>query len=638
MKTRFQHWMFCVVVLLSGCGGADGPSTVGASARSSLVATERAAPHVGQDVLAMESVAAAAKGPQGTFQKALSQDVPAAVFRFFNPWLGTHFYTISVTERDRVQAESTQFQYEGPAFYAMPAGNGAFLAIHRFLNRATGTHFYTSSEAERISVETNLGHVYQYEGVAWRARTDAAEGWVPMRRFYVARTGVHFYTASDQEYTSLLRRRDFAYEGVAYYVRPAAIGAGLDITFGNGGQVASAVTGLEYGSGGSARLADGRLLVGGLCRTGDVHDFCVARYLQDGTLDTTFGAGGWARRTVSTYRATAAAMAVLPDGRIVVGGGCLDLYDVGNRFCMARFSPEGATDAGFGSGGVSRFYVSLLPYGGVGDQLTDIAVAGTDVLYVTGECASRFCVAKVQDDGTLDLSFGNQGVSTLAVPADASEARVVRLDSLGRIVLAGGCRSGADAIAFCMRRLNADGTPDTSFGTDGLTRTVVGGSLSSNITDLHHLQGGGWLATGYCLMGAVSGVDFCAVRYSEDGLQDGSYGTSGSVVQAMQAGALGESSTASLLDTHGRLVMVGTCVAGNYSRSQFCAGRWLADGSIDASFGIDGKLLVDMPGYADIPFAVLQDAAGRLVLSGTCLSSETSDLSPPDFCLARLLP
>lgn len=568
-------------------------------------------------------------------RKASSLDSPAAVFRFYNTVRGVHFYTISVAERDRVQTLS-QFRYEGAAFYAMPAGNTSYLAVHRFLNRTNGTHFYTSSETEKISVEANLGHIYQYEGVAWRARSQPADGWVPMRRFYVARFGVHFYTASEDEYQSLLGRNVFSYEGIAYYVRPSAAGTGLDFTFGTEGRVVSSVQGFQYGSGGSARLSDGRLLVGGLCRTGDVHDFCVARYHSDGRLDTSFGTDGWARQTVSMFRASAAAMALLPDGRIVVGGSCNNLYELGNYFCMARFSANGETDGSFGTGGVSRFHVSALPDGGVGDELTDIAVADSGALFVTGGCSSRFCAAKVQEDGTLDLSFGAQGVATVQGGGDIAHSRVVRLDSLGRLVIAGSCRSGSEADAFCLRRLNADGTLDTGFGSAGLTRTVVTGSSASNITDLHHLPGGGWLATGSCLMGAVSGYDFCAVRYSEDGLQDEAFGSSGAVVQPMQDGVLADYSTASQLDTQGRLLMVGTCYTGSFSRSQFCAGRWLSDGELDPTFGVNGRLLVDMPGYADVASAVLQDADGRSVLSGTCLSSETSDLSPPDFCLVRL--
>lgn len=636
MKLNRYFLFLCALAALSGCGGGgrdaapfttSTPKHEGVAPMLSAKETAQA-----QNEGGLVDAASARDGRKGS-----SPDTPAAVFRFYNTARGVHFYTISVVERDRVKA-LPQFRYEGVAFYAMPAGNTTHLAVHRFLNRTNGTHFYTSSETEKISVEANLRHIYQYEGVAWRARSQPADGWVPMRRFYVAGSGVHFYTANEGEYLALVRRNVFTYEGIAYYVRASATGVGLDFTFGTDGRVVSSLQGLQYGTAGSARLSDGRLLVGGLCRTGDVHDFCVARYHSDGRLDTSFGTGGWAKQTVSTFRASASAMAVLPDGRIVVGGSCINLYELGNYFCMARFSADGESDSGFGTNGVSQFHVSALPYGGVGDELTDIAVADSGSLFVTGDCSSRFCAAKVQEDGTLDLSFGTQGVATVQGTGDIAPSRVVRLDSFGRLVIAGSCRSGSEAEAFCLRRLNADGTLDTAFGSGGLTRTVVTGSSSSNITALHHLPSGGWLATGSCLMGTVSSYDFCAVRYSEDGLQDESYGSSGAVVQAMQDGVRGEYSTASLLDTQGRLLMVGTCYVGNYSRSQFCAGRWLSDGGLDRTFGVDGRLLVDMPGYGDVPSAVLQDADGRSVLSGTCLSSETSDISPPDFCLVRLVP
>lgn len=637
MKTKFQRWMLCVLVLLSGCGGADGPGTVGADARSGIVTTQSTAQQAGQELLAVESGAAASDMPQRAHRKALSQDVPAAVFRFFNPSLGTHFYTVSVTERDRVQAELPQFLYEGPAFLAMPAGNTDHLAVHRFLNRSTGTHFYTSSESERASVVANLGYLYQYEGVAWRARSQPDEGWVPMRRFYVARTGVHFYTASEAEYASLLPRTEFKYEGIAYYVRPWKVGGGLDASFGSGGTVVTSLPSRDVGSAGSARLSDGRLLVAGLCRTGDGRDFCLARYLENGSLDTSFGVAGWAGKRVSTFNAEAAAMTVLADGRILVGGSCADLFDLGTYFCLTRFTAEGSPDTSFGSEGLSRFRASALPYGGVADILTDMVVTGSATLIVTGECSGRFCAAKVLENGSLDQTYGTQGISTVSGTGIVETSRVLRQDSQGRTVLAGSCRTIPEIDAFCLRRLNTDGTLDASFGSGGKVRTVVGASQGSMISDLHQLPGGGWLATGTCQMGATSASDFCAVRYSENGLVDPTYGSGGSAIFPVASGVASDHLNASTLDGNGRMVMVGACSAGPSSAS-FCAVRLYPNGELDVAFGSNGRVIVDMVGHREVANAVLVDAAGRIVLSGTCSSSPLDDNSPTDFCLARLTP
>lgn len=631
MKKRLVGWVLGVLFTVAGCGGGQPQSAV--SLESKISGTSDAgqalvpdgSPAMAEEGSLRQSVSAAT-----LTRKATTSDVPVAVYRFYNPSRAVHFYTGSETERDQVQSQSTVFQYEGPAFLAMPAGNTAYLAVHRFLNRLTGTHFYTSSETERASVVANLGHVYQYEGVAWRAKTQPAAGWVPMRRFYVAGTGVHFYTASEAEYSSLLSRAGFQYEGIAYYVRPWVVGGALDYSFGSGGKVITSLPSMDMGTGGSARLSDGRLLVAGLCRTGDNLDLCAARYMENGTLDTTFGSGGWARKRVSTFRADAAAMTVLADGRILVGGSCAELLDVGNYFCLTRFAADGTPDTSFGSEGLSRFHASALPYGGAGDILTDIVETGSAALLVTGDCSGRFCVAKVKENGALDATYGTQGISTVTSNGMIVElSHVLRQDSQGRTVLAGSCRTVPELDAFCLRRMNADGTLDTSFGTNGKVRTVVGASQGSSISDLHHLPDGGWLATGTCQMGAATGNDFCAMRYSEDGVQDATYGSAGSVIFPVASGLAGDYVNASVVDADGMLVMVGGCSAG-YPGSQFCAIRLYPNGALDVTFGLYGRLILGVQG-ASVANAVLVDPAGRLVLTGSC-SSLT------DFCLARLLP
>lgn len=102
------------------------------------------------------------------FQTSLPTDDSkySDVFRFYNTLTGTHFYTISETERDQVIARYPQYQYEGAAFIAMKAPDPGADPIYRFFNTSTGTHFYTANEAEKLQV---IGHLpqYQYEGVAF---------------------------------------------------------------------------------------------------------------------------------------------------------------------------------------------------------------------------------------------------------------------------------------------------------------------------------------------------------------------------------------------------------------------------------------------------------------------------------------
>lgn len=97
--------------------------------------------------------------------QARSDSVP--VFRFYNTKTGTHFYTTSVSERDGIIAYYPQFAYEGTAFHALPvAGTDGRTAVYRFFNKTTGSHFYTASASERDKVIATYP-AFVYEGIAF---------------------------------------------------------------------------------------------------------------------------------------------------------------------------------------------------------------------------------------------------------------------------------------------------------------------------------------------------------------------------------------------------------------------------------------------------------------------------------------
>lgn len=146
------------------------------------------------------------------------------VFRFYNTYNGTHFFSASVDERDSVRATNTRLTYEAPVFMVAPAPGSGLSAVHRFINRQTGTHFYTISESERLSVIANLSQIYTYEGIAWYARQASApaEGTVEVYRFFRNSAGTHLYTTSAAERNNIINTlgQYYTYEGVAYLAWP----------------------------------------------------------------------------------------------------------------------------------------------------------------------------------------------------------------------------------------------------------------------------------------------------------------------------------------------------------------------------------------------------------------------------------
>jgi uncharacterized protein (DUF1800 family) len=149
---------------------------------------------------------------------------PSPVFRFYNTATGTHFYTISVSERDAVIARYPTFTYEGPTFWALTTPDATTRPVYRFFNVRTGTHFYTISETEKNFVIANYP-TFIFEGAVYYAMPGATSTTTGLYRFYNTRTGAHFYTISTAERDYVVAHWPFfTLEGVVYYVMPTGNG------------------------------------------------------------------------------------------------------------------------------------------------------------------------------------------------------------------------------------------------------------------------------------------------------------------------------------------------------------------------------------------------------------------------------
>jgi uncharacterized delta-60 repeat protein len=215
----------------------------------------------------------------------------------------------------------------------------------------------------------------------------------------------------------------------------------LDDTFGNGGIVVTDFLGGNDAASDVIVDKDGNVVVIGGATPfatggGGYRRWVMARYTPAGTLDTTFDGGGDFSGKVShdfQVAATAETIVQQSDGKYLIGG----LID--DQWTLARFENDGSLDATFGSGGKTT-----VP-GLVGDPLADYGMAvqsdGKIVLgghHVSDSGADAFFAAtRFLPDGTLDLNFGSDGVAITAAPGDASGSDLV-LQRDGKILLVGG--------------------------------------------------------------------------------------------------------------------------------------------------------------------------------------------------------
>jgi uncharacterized delta-60 repeat protein len=192
-------------------------------------------------------------------------------------------------------------------------------------------------------------------------------------------------------------------------------------------------------------------------------DFALARYEVGGAIDNTFGTLGLVTTDFGGSVDRAFAMALQPDGKLVVAG------DSDANFALARYNSNGSLDAGFGSAGKV-----ITSFGGI-DQASAVIVQPDGKILVAGQTDTGisidFALARYMPDGSLDGAFGTGGrVVTNFTGASDDLAAAVVLQSDGKIVV-----GGTSDDNFALARYTPGGILDSTFGGAGTVTTNLGG-------------------------------------------------------------------------------------------------------------------------------------------------------------------
>jgi uncharacterized delta-60 repeat protein len=161
----------------------------------------------------------------------------------------------------------------------------------------------------------------------------------------------------------------------------------------------------------------------------------------------------------------------------------------------------------------------------------------------------------------------------------------------------------------------APGDLDSTFGVGGKVTTSIATKIASDLSYGSLKQPDGKLLTlGQC--SAVESYELpCMARFASDGVLDNTFGVAGVVRIEFIAGGGGGFRTA-IIDGN-RIVAAGRCSAdGGIAR--ICLARMHLDGSLDATFGNAGKLVLPPIKTFDIAFALAVDASGKYLVGGSC--------------------
>jgi uncharacterized delta-60 repeat protein len=319
-----------------------------------------------------------------------------------------------------------------------------------------------------------------------------------------------------------------------------------------------------------------------------------------GDLDPSFADGGRFTNDFEDTSASATAVAVQPDGKILLAGSAY------GDFTVLRLQPDGSLDRHFGHHGVAiidfghpRISCQLdYPCGARGfSDASGVAVQPDGRIVVGGTAYVKttdfdFAAARLTPRGKLDKTFSGNGKATVDAGEEYDQAADMALQPDGRIVLAG--RQGDEnttSNAMALARLTLGGRADRSFGHDGVVVSAFVSTAQDDRANALALQPDGKIvAAGQAYL--PDGYEPIVARFTADGSPDPTFGGEGHTIVKFP----GEDDAfyAVGLQSTGAIVLSG--IAYVDGPKSLAVARVTPDGGLDASFGQQGRELL---GYAD---------------------------------------
>lgn len=404
---------------------------------------------------------------------------------------------------------------------------------------------------------------------------------------------------------------------------------------------------------------DGKIIAVG----GTGGDMAVARYNVNGSPDLTFNQTGQVTRDFGSTE-FAQAVVVGNDGSIYVGGSTIDINDGRQHMIVVRHFNNGLPDPNFNAGlgyvkstfgdGYENLHALVKQNDG------KIVAAG---FYITPEGRSDITVARINPNGSVDLSFGGNGHGYMMIGADSTDenCEYLLLQPDGRIITGGytgqrennnyqtrysGYRLTRNGIlegfiakdyrypyfiysavfhqpdgkllamdeetndstfSSVLRRFNQNGSPDMSFGNNGKL-------------DLQNFGLSKFQPDGKLLRIVPTGIgESTLVRIKPDGSPDSSFGILGTAPAQLEANA---GISAIGFQPDGKILVCGSIR--DINSSDFLIGRYHSNGDLDTAFGDNGFTHVNFR-VEDFGFAITTGPDGKIIYGGNSITF------PPEF-------
>jgi uncharacterized delta-60 repeat protein len=360
--------------------------------------------------------------------------------------------------------------------------------------------------------------------------------------------------------------------------------------------------------------------------------FVVARYNTDGSFDNSFGTNGIVTTDLTSGDDYAFTVVIQPDHKILVSG----VAGVnGNDFAVVRYLNDGVNDGDldptFGTGGIKTIDIGKGAAINTDDHCQGMAYETSTNKIILGGYRNAsgggdFAIARINYDGSEDLSFSTDGKTTIDI-ANAAENVNGNEDFSANLIIQGtkyilsGSTGNGVQYDFALVRFNNDGSVDNTFGSNNNGVVISGLDEDDHAYSITTDALGNIIQAGYTstfLHDPVNNddkqrYDFAAMRFNANGIPDAGFGNyaPGQTRINVSGGVQDDRGRSVQVMTNGKILLAGS------GSSDMAVVRLLADGTIDNSFGGgDGIAFGDPSGGQEDAAFVMRLNANNIYVAG----------------------
>ncbi len=363
---------------------------------------------------------------------------------------------------------------------------------------------------------------------------------------------------------------------------------------------------------------DGKIIAAGVTQNGSINTIAIARYTGNGNIDESFGKNGKLTDHFSQGLTTYNASVIQSDGKLITAGSVWNGNDF--DFVISRYNDNGSLDNSF-----NKIGYQTVDFGGGNDYVNSLVIQKDGKVIAAGYSGttqnSLFAIARLNADGSADQSFDEDGKTLTHFNDNADIAYIVALQKNEKIVVAGSSQTEFNSETnkfssdFVLARYNTDGSPDATFGFDGLLDIDLGGddiAQSMVITKEDKIIIGGYSQTFN-----ETGIDhssFATIRLTPDGILDESFSDDGISLESFDGLA---AANAIALQPDEKILAAGIITNALSKEKSLSAVRYNADGTFDDTFNGSGlKTISSIDGDITVNAITLQKN-GKIILGGS---------------------